>query len=60
MKRIKIESSTRGYRPARRDEPLSTWNEWIDDETDLRKLAATPKPDKVRRGVTSQSIQVGR
>jgi hypothetical protein len=60
MKRIKIEFSTRPYRAGRRGEPRSAWNEWIDDETDLRKLGAAPKLNKVRRAMAWQSSEAGR
>jgi hypothetical protein len=55
MKRVQIEFPTRTTRVGRRTETAASWNEWIDDETDIRKLRIGRKLDKVRRAVANQS-----
>jgi len=57
MKRVQIEVPTRTTRVGRRAETAAGWNEWIDDETDIRKLRVGRKLDKVRRAVANQSSE---
>ncbi len=60
MKRINIEFPARTPRTARRGEARSGWNEWIDDETDMRKLRSGRKLDRVRRAVANQANEAPR
>ena len=46
MKRVQIEFPTRTTRVGRRAETAAGWNEWIDDETDIRKRRVGRKLDK--------------
>ena len=60
MKRVNIEFPTRPVRTARRGEARSGWNEWIEDEIDMRKLRSGRKLDKVRRSIANQANEAPR
>ena len=60
MKRVNIEFPTRPVRAARRGEARSGWNEWIEDEIDMRRLRSGRKLDKVRRSIANQANEAPR
>ena len=60
MKRVQIAFPTRTTRFGRRSETAPGWNEWIEDEIDMRKLRSGRKLDKVRRSIANQANEAPR